>query len=111
MNKQKALILWAIIVLFPLPLWACIFVIDIYTGSAIFCSYYLPLSCLGEPWFRYSGDIGCFYPTEYGLMLTPVIYSTIYWMCVVLWWRVKSHLDSKHHAARRKTKAPATGPE
>ena len=108
MSKKTALIVWLVIILVPVPLWASIDLLGFF-ALIPFCCYYVPLWGLGEPFF-YCSDMG-FFPTAYGVVVAPVTYSIIYWLCVVLWWRVRRYLDSKHHPARRKAKAPATGPE
>lgn len=46
--------------------------------------YYKPLIFIGEPFFSYSSDIGMMGPTIYGMALTAIIYTAIYWMLIAI---------------------------
>jgi len=91
MKMNKTVIIWLIIIFIPALLWVSMFVLGL-VGLAGFWGYYSPLWFFGEPFFKYSSDTGWFYPTIYGLMLTPVIYSLIYWLVVFTFRQARNYV-------------------
>ena len=54
-------------------------------GLVAFWGYYSPLWAFGEPFFRYSHDIGLYEPTWVGAALAAFIYSTTFWAGILVW--------------------------
>ncbi len=90
----KAVKIWIVIVLLPIPLYLSMFILGL-AGLAGYWGYYLPLWDVGEPFFKYSSDTGWYYPTFYGSALAAIIYSAIYWLIYWMYQKVK-HVVNNH---------------
>jgi hypothetical protein len=55
----------------------------------LYLGYYVPLWWMGEPYFRFSSDIGWWLPAVPGMLAAAVIYSLVYWAAVATWLAVR----------------------
>ncbi len=91
---KKYIKLWLIIILLPIPLWLSMFILGLI-GVVLYRYYYFPLWFLREPFFIYPNDIGIYYPSLYGNIITIIIYSLIYWGIFFMLKKIKHLITNK----------------
>jgi hypothetical protein len=55
----------------------------------LYLGYYAPLWWMGEPFFRFSSDIGWWLPAVPGMLAAALIYSLVYWAAAATWLAVR----------------------
>jgi hypothetical protein len=83
--NKKALIIWLGIIIFPYVCWLLMQIVE-WGLIPLFAEivYFIPISWIGEPFFKYSSDIGGYITTNNGRIFGVFIYSIIYWVFIFI---------------------------
>jgi hypothetical protein len=92
-NLKKYFLGWGLIIFIGIVINYSIYVIGLI-GLWLQMLYCRPISMLKEPYFVYDPSVG-YMPTIKAIILVTIVYSLIYWICIIILELIKNILLKK----------------
>ena len=93
-RETKAIVIWLVLISIPFICWLLMQAVT-WGLIPLFAEiiYFLPLSWIGEPLFTYSSDIGAYITSNTGRIFGVLVYSGIYWLLFLVFFKRKMSND------------------